>query len=218
MRRAVFLDRDGVINKLIPRDGIPRAPYQLEDVSIFPGVLEAVAALKAAGFLIIIVTNQPDAVRGWVSFENVHAVNDLIAGQLKVDGVKVCFHDSKDNCQCRKPRPGMLLAAAQEHEIDLPNSFMVGDRFSDVAAGVSAGCTSILIESGDKQLNNPAPDFVTDSLLAASEWILSKKNRPLRTGRKILYCLLFLVLNIASIGPHGIITMTSTHIVTVASA
>jgi D-glycero-D-manno-heptose 1,7-bisphosphate phosphatase len=172
--KAIFLDRDGVINQSVVRDGVARAPYILDELVILPGVVEAVANLKAAGFMIVVVTNQPDAVRGWVSFENIHAVNARIMEMIKADALKVCLHDNGDNCPCRKPKPGMLLEAAAEKNIDFDASFMVGDRYSDIAAGVAAGCRTILIGPGDAQRSHPAPNYQAPSLLAAGAWIIAQ--------------------------------------------
>ena len=172
MTKAIFLDRDGVINQTIFRMGKPRAPYTLEEFSFIPGVQEAVAQLKHAGFLLIVATNQPDVSRGWVSLEQVNAVNDFVVQELKVDELKACFHTEIDNCACRKPRPGMLLEAAKEWDIRLQESFMVGDRYSDVDAGQRAGCRSILVGPGDENTQKLIPEFTCRDLLEATQWIL----------------------------------------------
>lgn len=172
MNRAVFLDRDGVINKTIFKMGKPRAPYSMEEFAFIDGVEEAVKKLKADGFLTIIVTNQPDVARGWVGMDKVELVNNFVLKTLQVDEVKSCFHTNEDNCDCRKPRPGMILEAAKKFKIDLAQSFMVGDRLSDVEAGQRAGCTSILVGEGDGA-TGIMPDYQCENLLAASSWILS---------------------------------------------
>lgn len=172
MNKAVFLDRDGVINKTIFKMGKPRAPYTMEEFAFVEGVEEAVAALKGNGFLTIVVTNQPDVARGWVAMEQVELVNIFVFNTLQVDEVMSCFHTDKDNCECRKPRPGMLLEAAKKWNIDLRQSFMVGDRLSDVDAGKRAGCLSILVGEGDGA-TGVTPDHQCENLLAASHWILN---------------------------------------------
>lgn len=172
MKKAVFLDRDGVINQTIFRMGKPRAPYELEELDLLPGVPQAIKELKSAGFLTIIVTNQPDVVRGWVSREKVEAMNVKIMELLAVDEIKCCFHVEKDDCLCRKPKPGMLLEASNHWNIDPSLSFMVGDRFSDVKAGKNAGCRSILIGPGDPSEKLVEPDHRSLSLLEAVRWIL----------------------------------------------
>lgn len=144
-RRAVFLDRDGVLNHAVYVDGKSYPPADAESLRLCPGAAEAVARLKAAGYLCICVTNQPDVARGTRTRENVAAMNDKVQGLLKLDDVYVCLHDNADNCDCRKPKPGMLAAAAAKWSIDPAASWMVGDRLSDVAAGKAFGCRTILL-------------------------------------------------------------------------
>ncbi len=171
MKKAIFLDRDGVLNKLIIRDGKAQAPYTLEEFDLYPGVKEALKFIKDAGYLAIVVTNQPDVARGWVKKESVELVNNKIKELLPVDDIKICFHTNSDNCQCRKPLPGMLTEAAMEWEIDLTESFMIGDRYGDISAGSSAGCKTILIGNGDLQGDHPNPDFKADFLIDAMRFI-----------------------------------------------
>jgi D-glycero-D-manno-heptose 1,7-bisphosphate phosphatase len=137
--RAVFLDRDGVINANVMRDGRPVAPTRLDEFRLLPGVEDAVRALKRAGFLVIVVTNQPDVRTGRTPRATVDAMHDVIRSRLEVDDIKACFHTDADGCSCRKPKPGMLLEAARERDIDLARSYVVGDRWSDVEAGRAAG-------------------------------------------------------------------------------
>lgn len=173
MNKAVFLDRDGVLNHTIFRDGKPRAPYQLEDFKLFSDVEEAIKLLKQNGFKLIVVTNQPDVARGWVSKNKVEEINSELARLLPLDDIKVCYHDTSDGCDCRKPKPGMLLEAARFHHIDLGLSFMIGDRHSDVEAGRAAGTSTILIGEGDHS-SEIIPDFKAPSLLDAAKFILSR--------------------------------------------
>lgn len=175
-RKAVFLDRDGVINKTELRDGKARTPRHVEEFQLFDGVEEAARLLQESGYLLIVVTNQPDAARGWISRETVHAMNDIVRQRLNLHHVKVCWHLDEHGCECRKPKPGMLLEAAAELGIDLEASFMVGDRLSDVAAGRAAGCRTILVECqwGKGTEGEPIePDFAANSLLEATRFILS---------------------------------------------
>lgn len=174
MNKAVFLDRDGVINQTIFRDGKARAPYVKEDFKLFAGVKEAIIDLKSQGFLTIIVTNQPDVARGWVSLEAVHMINHMIQELVPIDDIKICFHTDQDQCQCRKPRPGMLLEAARDWEIDLASSYMVGDRISDVEAGKAAGCHTILIGDGYQEKSSVLPDQQFTSLWEAGQWITTQ--------------------------------------------
>lgn len=171
-RRAVFLDRDGVINRAVVRDGRPYPPDSLEQMEILPGVPEALAALRAAGFLLVVATNQPDVARGTQRRDVIDAMHAHLMATLPIDDVRVCAHDSGDGCRCRKPRPGMLEDSAREAGIDLRRSFMVGDRWRDIDAGRAAGCTTIFIDYGYAERQPEAPDFVATSLADAAAWIL----------------------------------------------
>lgn len=172
MRRAVFLDRDGVINRAIVRDGKPYPPASLVELDILPGVHEALQKLHDANYLLIVVTNQPDVARGTSKRGDVELINTYLSSQLPIDDFKTCFHDSGDKCNCRKPLPGSLLEAAQEHNIDLSKSFMVGDRWRDIEAGSSAGCKTFFINYHYAEKTPDAPDFVVSSLLEAKKIIL----------------------------------------------
>src|ERR1017187_1809436 len=145
-RRAVFLDRDGVINRAIVRDGKPYPPASLDELEILPGVPEALGLLKAAGFALIVVTNQPDVARGVQRREVVEAINATLGAQLPIDEFRVCYHDDRDQCPCRKPQPG-LLTRAPLYALD--RSILVGDRWRDIEAGQRAGVqATILIDYG----------------------------------------------------------------------
>lgn len=172
-KKALFLDRDGVINQLIIRNGKAQAPYTPEEFSLYPGVEEAFLRLKETDYLKIIVTNQPDVSRGWVKVESVEAINKRIKEILPIDDIKICYHTNADLCLCRKPMPGMLIEAAKEWEIDLKKSYMIGDRYGDIAAGVAAGCITVLVGPGDEQGNYPSPDFRVESLLEGVKLIIS---------------------------------------------
>jgi D-glycero-D-manno-heptose 1,7-bisphosphate phosphatase len=173
-RAAVFLDRDGVLNRAFVRDGAPHPPSRIEDFEILPGVPEALDRLAAAGFALVVVTNQPDVVRGAQDWECVEAMNTVVAARLPVLGVLTCYHDTGDNCPCRKPRPGLILEAARRWRLDLDASFMVGDRWSDVAAGHAAGCSTVLLEMPYSRRERCTPHYCASALPAAAEWILSQ--------------------------------------------
>ncbi|MEI7997941.1 MAG: HAD family hydrolase [Candidatus Omnitrophota bacterium] len=175
MNRAVFLDRDGVINRAHVREGKPYPPAGLVEVEILPGVPQALMALRQAGFLLIVVTNQPDVARGKTSREVVEEINKDLSGRLAIDEFLSCFHDNGDNCDCRKPRPGALLAAAKAHNIDLSKSYMVGDRWRDTEAGKRAGCKTIFIDYGYAEKQPESFDHRVGSLLEASQIILGDK-------------------------------------------
>jgi D-glycero-D-manno-heptose 1,7-bisphosphate phosphatase len=174
LRRAVFLDRDGVLNKAIVREGKPYPPATLEQLEILPGVKEACVKLRAAGYLLIGVTNQPDVARGTQKRSVVEAINARLCAELTLDEILVCYHDDADQCECRKPRPGLLLEAALKYGVDLARSVMVGDRWRDVSAGQAAGCRTVWVNAGynEKQPEPPA-NFECSSLPQAVEWILA---------------------------------------------
>lgn len=145
--RAIFLDRDGVLNHPVVRDGKSYPPARVEDLEIYQGLREPLQRLKDRGFVLIVVTNQPDVARGTTPKATVEAINDAIAREIPaIDKFIVCFHDDSDNCDCRKPRPGMLLAGAAEFDIDLARSYMIGDRRGDVEAGIAAGSRTIFVD------------------------------------------------------------------------
>jgi D-glycero-D-manno-heptose 1,7-bisphosphate phosphatase len=173
-RRAVFLDRDGVINRAIVREGKPYPPQTIDELEILPGVSEALAQLREGGYLLIVVTNQPDVARGTQSREAVEAMHTALKAQLALDKISACYHDNKEACQCRKPAPGMLLDAAEEYSIDLAKSFMVGDRWRDIEAGERAGCTTIFIDYQYDEALTSLPDRTVGSLAEAAAWILER--------------------------------------------
>jgi len=174
MKRAVFLDRDGVLNRAYVRNGSSHPPASVAQLELLPGVQEACAALRAAGFLLIVATNQPDVARGTQTREAVEAIHQAIAAQISLDEFRVCYHSDDDGCECRKPQPGMLRAAAAERGIDLGESYMVGDRWRDMLAGASAGCKTVLIEYGYSEAARCSPDHRAQSLREAAAWILQQ--------------------------------------------
>jgi D-glycero-D-manno-heptose 1,7-bisphosphate phosphatase len=166
----VFLDRDGVINRAIVRDGKLYPPASLAELEILPGVRAALDRLRAAGWACVVVTNQPDVARGTQSREVVEAINGRLAAALPIDEVRVCYHDDDDRCGCRKPQPGLLTRAP---EYDVPASVMVGDRWRDIEAGRRAGVrTTILVESGGAEPCEVPPDVRVPSLVEAVRAIL----------------------------------------------
>ena len=173
MKRAVFLDRDGVINEAPMREGQPGSPATFFELRILPGVPEALEALHDAGMMLIVATNQPDVVKGIIRRGEVEAMHEYMRGHLPLDDIKVCYHVDADLCSCRKPKPGMLVEAAREHGIDLRKSFMVGDRWRDIGAGRAAGCRTVFVDYGYREQRSNVPDYVVPSLAAASPIILS---------------------------------------------
>jgi D-glycero-D-manno-heptose 1,7-bisphosphate phosphatase len=176
----VFLDRDGVLNRAIVRNGKPYPPQSLDEVEIPPGTAEATSALKQAGFSLIVVTNQPDVARGTQLLETVESINRDIGQKLGIDDFRVCYHDDKDDCPCRKPKPGLLLDAAKQLDIDLPSSYMVGDRWRDIAAGKTAGCRTVWIDYGYSEKQPDDFGYRALSFTDASQWILAQPNHNQR--------------------------------------
>lgn len=154
-----------MLNASVIRQGKPFPPDSLEEMSILPGVTQALRDLRAAGFVNIVVTNQPDVGNGKQRVEVVEAMNNQLREKLHLDDVKVCYHTEDQKCDCRKPKPGMLLEAAREHGIDLRQSFIVGDRWRDVAAGQAAGCGCFFVDY-EYQEQRPAEPYVAVSSLA----------------------------------------------------
>ena len=173
--RAVFLDRDGVINANVHRDGKLVAPRALSDFRILPGVPLAIRQLKDAGFQIIVVTNQPDLRTGWITAETLESMHRRIREEMPIDGIKVCAHVDADCCSCRKPKPGMILEAAKERGIDLSRSYLVGDRWRDTVAGQAAGCFTFLIDYGVEQEQPHHANIIVENLRAAANAILRRE-------------------------------------------
>lgn len=172
VKRAVFLDRDGVLNLAMIKNGKPYPPNNLAELIIPDEVLPALIQLKSAGFLLIGATNQPDVARGTTPIETVQTINDVLMQKLPLDDIRVCYHDDKDNCSCRKPSPGLLINAAKDYGIDLSKSFMIGDRWKDIDAGKNAGCKTIWVSMGYTERIPTEADYITDSLLGAVTWIM----------------------------------------------
>jgi D-glycero-D-manno-heptose 1,7-bisphosphate phosphatase len=173
--KAVFLDRDGVINRPIVVDGKPCPARTVADFEILPGVDQACSNLKNAGYLLVVVTNQPDVGRGILKKEVVEAIHETMMRQLPVDRVEVCYHagtEFGEKCECRKPQPGMLINAATALDVDLSRSFMVGDRWRDISCGKRAGCRTIFIDWDYNEPLREQPDFRVANLSEAVEWIL----------------------------------------------
>jgi D-glycero-D-manno-heptose 1,7-bisphosphate phosphatase len=171
-RPAVFLDRDGVINRTFVRRGTPHPPASPAELKILPGVAEALNALRARGYSLIVVTNQPDVARGTSSRALVDGLHERLRGLLPLDAILTCFHDDADGCECRKPRPGLLLRAARDLGIDLSLSFMIGDRWRDVEAGKRAGCRTVLVGRGYDEQAVITCDFCVGSLVEAAGIII----------------------------------------------
>ena len=186
-RAAVFLDRDGVLNRAIVREGRPYPPSTLEELEILPGVVNAIDRFQSAGLLVIVVTNQPDLARGTQNKAFVDSIHGFLQLILPLDAILVCGHDDADDCPCRKPRPGMLLEAARRFHIDLSRSFMVGDRWRDISAGIAAGCRTFLIGDGYGEAFPDPPDAVFPSLSEASDQILKESAAAASSESRIVF-------------------------------
>jgi len=175
-KKALFLDRDGVICRAFIRDGKPYPPRTLQELEILPGVKEALRLAGELGFVRIITTNQPDVARGTLDKKIVDDMHALLCAQLEIDDVLVCWHDDADNCACRKPKPGLLFDGAARHGVDLARSYMVGDRWRDTESGVRAGCRTVWIDChyNEKQPPTP-PDHRCHSLAEAVAWIREQR-------------------------------------------
>lgn len=182
-RRAVFLDRDGVVNHTCDRDGISVPPPNVESVRLIDGVIDACAQLRRAGLLLIIVTNQPDIARGTQLQHVVDAINHRVATAISADDTFCCPHDTADGCFCRKPQPGMVLEAAARWNIDLRQSAMVGDRPTDIQAGIHAGCMTVLVGMSTPKREDSTPDARFPNLYAATPWLI-QHTREERNGQR----------------------------------
>jgi D-glycero-D-manno-heptose 1,7-bisphosphate phosphatase len=172
------LDRDGVINRAVVRDGKPYPPASVAEFELLPGVEEACAILKDLGFFLVVATNQPDVGRGTQTKEDVEAMHAAMRARLPIDRVEVCYDPGQGiPSDFRKPAPGMLLRAARELEIDLPRSFMVGDRWRDIDCGAAAGCRTIFVDHGYDEALRQMPDFRVKNLREAADVIRQLEER-----------------------------------------
>lgn len=180
-RRAVFLDRDGVLNRPVVREGLPFPPARVDEIELYPDVSDGCAQLKKAGFLLVVVTNQPDVGRGTQSREIVEAMHASLRAALPaLDAIEVCFHAGASHgepCECRKPKPGMLLRAATAYAIDLKESFLIGDRWRDVDCAHAAGCRAIFINRGYREALREKPEFTVLNFSEAVKTVLNAAPR-----------------------------------------
>lgn len=175
MKKAVFLDRDGVLNRVLIKNGKPFPPYDLNNLEILEGAKDTIAALKKSNWLVIVVTNQPDVARKITSKKNVEKINKYLKSILQFDDIYTCYHDNHDFCDCRKPKPGMLVTASKKNNIILQNSYMVGDRWSDIEAGNKAGCKTIFIDYKYKEKKPVNFNYSVKSIYEAAKIILKNE-------------------------------------------
>jgi D-glycero-D-manno-heptose 1,7-bisphosphate phosphatase len=181
----VFLDRDGVLVDAVMRDSVASSPRSVDEFVVLPGAAEAIAELHAVGARCLVVTNQPDVSRGKLDRRQLSEMNDALRRELGVDDVLCCPHDGRDGCACRKPLPGLLERLARRHDVDLSMSWMVGDRWVDIAAGAAAGARTILIDrpyswaatSSGAPGSDLRPDHRASDLLAAARIIVADGDR-----------------------------------------
>jgi len=180
---AVFLDRDGVLNEAIFRDGRPCPPRDLSELVITLGARAALDELKREGFSLVVVTNQPDVRRSKAKRADVDNINAHLATSLPLDAIEVWEHDDIDRCDCRKPKPGMILRAQKTLGLDLARSFMVGDRWRDIEAGRRVGCCTVLNGDGYGEPFPCAPTIKLTSLPRAAAWIIRSFKEASTSGR-----------------------------------
>jgi D-glycero-D-manno-heptose 1,7-bisphosphate phosphatase len=179
-RQAVFLDRDGVLNETVLVDGLSVPPRNIAEFCLIDGVIDAVDRLRNVGFLLFVVTNQPDVARGRQTVAVIEAMHESLRAELAIDDIVTCFHDDVDGCDCRKPKPGMITRAIDDYGIDPSRSFMVGDRWRDVTAGRLAGCTTILVGPDWESPMPDAPDLRARDLRAAADMICRSQSHVRR--------------------------------------
>jgi D-glycero-D-manno-heptose 1,7-bisphosphate phosphatase len=167
IKRAAFLDRDGVINKAIIESGIPEPPSNIKDLVILDGVIESIEILFENSFIPVVITNQPDVARGKKTINDVNLINEKISQLTKIKHFYSCFHDDLDKCKCRKPKPGMILQATSELDLDISESFLVGDRRKDIEAGQKMNIRSYFIDYKYNESRPQMPFTKVDSLLEA---------------------------------------------------
>jgi D-glycero-D-manno-heptose 1,7-bisphosphate phosphatase len=179
MTKAVFLDRDGVLNRVVWRGAVAASPRQVGEFEIEPEAASAMAALKAEDWLRLVVTNQPDISRGLMTIDTLDAIHEQLSAAIAVDDISACTHDNHDGCDCRKPKPGLLTALAAKHGVDLAQSWMIGDQDRDIECGRAAGCrTVLLIRPYNLAAESPA-DYAAESLSQAIEYILAQNGRAI---------------------------------------
>lgn len=172
--RAVFIDRDGTMARDVSYCCRP------EDFDLFPATAKAIKLLSEHGFKVIVITNQSGVARGYFSEETLAEIHrkmetELAKEGIRVDGIYYCPHHPDDNCQCRKPKPGLVLQAAEDHDIDLERSFVIGDMPLDVAMGKAVHCRTVLIAITEDQCSGPSPDHVASDLYEAARWVVSQE-------------------------------------------
>ena len=178
VRRAIFLDRDGVLNEAVIRDGKPYPPSSAAEVRLIEGAAECLERLKALGYFLLVATNQPDVARGTQTMEELGAINAVLEAALPLDAIFICPHDSGDGCACRKPKPGLLLLGAEHWGLSLADCYMIGDRWRDMDAAAAAGVAGVWIDYGYRERGPASPPAArVKNLSEAVDWIVIQENR-----------------------------------------
>ena len=176
--RAIFLDRDGILNFTAVKNGKSHPPLNLKETIINPSAKLVLPILKQEGYLLIGITNQPDVVRGEQKQEVIEEINNHLLNCLPLTEIFVCYHDNEDNCNCRKPKPGLIFQAAQKYKISLTNSYMIGDRWKDIEAGKCAGCKTIFIDyKYNEGHTDTKPDYSVDDISEIIEIIIPNRSK-----------------------------------------
>ena len=173
---AVFLDRDGVLNRPVVREGKPYPPQSVADFEVYPEAAAAVRKLRGMGFVVCVVTNQPDVARGAQTLAEIEAMHRRLRYEAGIEHFYICLHDDADRCDCRKPKPGLLTRAAADLGILLAGSYMIGDRWRDVDCGRAAGCRTIFIDRGYSESLRAQPDFRAGDLGEAVDIIYQERH------------------------------------------
>jgi D-glycero-D-manno-heptose 1,7-bisphosphate phosphatase len=174
--KAVFLDRDGTLNQALIRNGKPFPPISPRELVILPGVKEALVIFVSLDFIPVVITNQPDFARGITSRKQIDSLNEIIRTELKIEHIYTCFHDDSDDCFCRKPKPGLLLTASKELNLDLKESILVGDRWKDVHSGQTVGCECYFIDNKYEETQPNQPFIPVASLLDSAYKVRSRSD------------------------------------------
>ena len=180
VRKAVFLDRDGVLNQCEVRNGKPYAPRSLKDFALLPDTKSAIDKLKIANYILIVVTNQPDIGNGIIDSDEVDLMHNRLREDLQLDDIRSCPHSQNAGCSCRKPKHGLLIEAREDYQLDLKSCWMIGDRWSDIAAGLAAKTRTIFIDRGYEEPFPKifSPEVTVNNLMEAVDFILDNSENP----------------------------------------
>ena len=184
LRKAIFLDRDGIINHSLIENGKPIAPRSISDFSLMEGVEHLIEKLRGLGYLIFVVTNQPDVAKGKLKKSEIKKMHKFMCEKIKIEEVMVCYCEEGIDCPCYKPSPHMIIELAKTWNIDLGNSFMIGDRWRDVGAGFSAGCTTIFVDYAYDEALIFTPNHIVKSLAEACSIIETDQRNVANQNRE----------------------------------